>query len=118
MKEFLVTMVVFRDTTLEQVSRNLEDTPNQILGENEEMIKFYFHLFDFDSSGAIKLEELKLVIRCFCSEHLESSHSIVPPSEEEIETMFEAMNTKHTNQINFDEFKMFYQRLINESVTS
>lgn len=32
--------------------------------ENDEHIRFYFNMFDFDNTGKIELDEMKIVIRC------------------------------------------------------
>jgi Ca2+-binding EF-hand superfamily protein len=157
MKDFLIAMVVFRNTTNEELFRtrpsasvgNLEEGQRQdeveagaeVEDEEQEIIRFYFDLFDFHGTGAIGLDELKLVIRCFCSSGVtqpgaalvlaledtegatttgtggvgaggDGAPVAVVPSEDEIEAMFRTMKKEHKEFITFEEFRLFYRTLL------
>jgi Ca2+-binding EF-hand superfamily protein len=132
MKDFLIAMVVFRNTTNEELLNALPsvavpvatDEAEDEEGEEErEIIRFYFNLFDFHGTGAIGLDELKLVIRCFCSSALpvvalgetEDAHhapGVMVPTEDEIEAMFRTMKRERREAINFEEFQIFYRTLL------
>ncbi len=87
--------------------------------DEEEIIRFYFNMFDFDNTGTIDLDELKLVIRCICTDHSNTNTKVEydAPTESDIVAMFEAMNTKKTGTIDYEEFKTFYNTLLITSST-
>jgi hypothetical protein len=124
MKDFLVAMVVFRNASQEEIvqaassaSPPLGDPLEDREGRETDLIRFYFDLFDLNHEGAIGLEELKLVLRCFCSRGNGGERSLDPrpPSEEDIESMFRAMSRDSTDSITFTEFQLFYQTLLASS---
>lgn len=90
-------MVAFRDSGEDEI-------------ENEEdaTIKFYFNMFDVDGTGKISLDELKLVVGSIT--RVEDGQGQISPSD--IEALFEAMDTKKTGDIDFEEFKQFYQMIM------
>lgn len=90
-------MVAFRDSDEDKI-------------ENEEdaTIRFYFNMFDIDGTGKISLDELKLVVSSIS--RVEDGQTPISPSD--IQALFEAMDTKKTGDIDFDEFKQFYQMLM------
>jgi hypothetical protein len=126
-------MVVFRNTSHEELVRPGPLSPpsssspaaplpqDDTLPESQdtELIRFYFDLFDLNHEGAIGLEELKLVLRCFCSSGGGGERSIDPnpPSEEDIESLFWAMRRDQRDLVTFPEFQLFYQTLLHSSST-
>jgi hypothetical protein len=122
-------MIAFRDTTEPQPPPSLTPTVSPAAEvevsageENEEMVRFYFNMFDFDRSGAIGLDELKLIIRCICTDHDQqlTSPAAAPATVEEsdVEAMFTAMATKNNDSIDYEEFKSFYLSLLLSSSSS
>jgi serine/threonine protein kinase len=98
LKEFLATMVAFRDSG--------EDI---IESEEDATIRFYFNMFDINGTGRITLEDLQLVIKSITRiEDLNEG----PTSATEIQSLFEEIDTKKTGDIDFDEFKQFYRMVM------
>jgi hypothetical protein len=125
LKEFLITMVAFRDTTNTTPDHDPShpSSPVEIqLDEKdheEELIQFYFNMFDFENTGQIALDEMKIVVRCIFADKYNHDKDTTDPNElptaNDIETMFENvlelsdLKTKET--INYEEFKLFYSNL-------
>lgn len=121
-------MVAFRDTT-----EPLPPSPRKpakfasstfpLAEENEELVRFYFNMFDFDHSGTIGMDELKLVIRCICTDQQSnamggtSSAPTILEEESDVEAMFAAMATKKNETIDYEEFKSFFYSLLVTSST-
>lgn len=98
LKEFLATMVAFRDSD--------EDI---IESEEDATIRFYFNMFDINGTGKITLDDLQLVIQSITRiEDLAEG----PTSSNEIQTLFKEMDVKNTGDIDFDEFKQFYRMVM------
>jgi Ca2+-binding EF-hand superfamily protein len=114
-------MVAFRDHTLHSPPSPLRTIPSSTspaLEENEELVQFYFQMFDFDHSGSIGLDELKLVIRCICSDGGGGSDGGLSLDERDVEAMFEAMAVKKNCTIDYEEFKRFYLALLVQHASS
>lgn len=103
------------------VSTNQEGTlpifNSKSFEDNEEIIRFYFNMFDFDNTGTIELEELKLVMRCICTDQSNTNPEYAIPTESDMEAIFEAMAIKNNKSIDYDEFKLFYNTLLMSSST-
>lgn len=104
--------------------------------ENDEHIRFYFNMFDFEHSGKIELDEMKIVIRCIFADMVNNqqqqpvhphrpvsslTHDYSSPQQDtvptihDIEMMFENIlqysNINSKKTINYEEFKLFYHNL-------
>lgn len=99
LKEFLATMVAFRESG--------EDI---IESEEDATIRFYFNMFDINGTGKISLDDLKLVVDCITRQEEDIAQG--PTSPTDIQTLFETMDIKKTGDIDFDEFKQFYQMVM------
>ena len=124
-------MVVFRDTNLhvnnyheyESTNDSNLTTNQQNTAESEEenedkLIRFYFNMFDFENTGKIALDEMKIVIRCIFADKSNVGDVNDQPTAYDIERMFELLlnrsDIKSNETINFNEFKLFYNNLIKE----
>lgn len=138
MKDFLVAMVIFRNaspwkTNFQSIISPIQSptissaipsssspdlVPSLINTEdndNNDIIQFYFNLFDLNHVDEIGLDELKLVLRCFCSSYSIDGGGMMmePPTEEEIDELFQSMQKNKNDKINYHEFQKFYENLMN-----
>jgi Ca2+-binding EF-hand superfamily protein len=91
-------MVAFRDS-------------GEDISEEDSTIRFYFNMFDVNGTGKISLDELQLVIGCI-TQLEDHTPSTTVTSLNDIQTLFETMDIKKTGDIDFDEFKQFYQMIM------
>jgi Ca2+-binding EF-hand superfamily protein len=92
-------MVAFRDS-------------GEDISEEDSTIRFYFNMFDVNGTGKISLDELQLVIGCITQLEDPTSQAAPVTSSNDIQTLFETMDIKKTGDIDFDEFKQFYQMIM------
>jgi Ca2+-binding EF-hand superfamily protein len=81
---------------------------DEVSDEEDSVVRFYFSMFDFDNHGKIGLDQMQLVVRCIFAD----TTGIEPPDSLDIQAMFEAMDTKKTGYIDFEEFKRFYETVL------
>jgi serine/threonine protein kinase len=104
LKEFLVTLVAFRDGDEED-----ED-------ENDATARFYFNMFDINDSGFIDLEELKLAVQCILLDDNNPRYmNSFKHGESDVESLFRAMDMSSDGKIDFDEFRAFYSTIMIQS---
>lgn len=129
LKDFLVTMVAFRDAAgemqHESFSADGEGPQNEgdAFGpeEAESVSRFYFNMFDVNNTGYIDPEELKLAVSCLFADEQQKADDLNSPhmqiSVPDIEAMFEAIDTSKTGRIDYGEFKAFYEAVLVNSTT-
>eukprot|EP00602_Paraphysomonas_sp_CaronLab_P010587 CAMPEP_0185036004 /NCGR_PEP_ID=MMETSP1103-20130426/28324_1 /TAXON_ID=36769 /ORGANISM="Paraphysomonas bandaiensis, Strain Caron Lab Isolate" /LENGTH=542 /DNA_ID=CAMNT_0027573351 /DNA_START=166 /DNA_END=1792 /DNA_ORIENTATION=- len=106
MKEFLLTMLAFKPSASEG---------GMDIDEREEAARLYFSVFDIDDSGTIDLHELRLVMGCLLQDDTLSpqllegtSPALAQHNAINIEELFDLIDVSHNGEIDFEEFKSFY----------
>mmetsp|Transcript_22186 Transcript_22186/g.32284 ORF Transcript_22186/g.32284 Transcript_22186/m.32284 type:complete len:633 (+) Transcript_22186:58-1956(+) len=103
LKDFLVTMVAFKDTD------EVEES------DTDAAVRFYFNMFDIDGTGSINIHELALVLSCIVADEsnpLYMDASQLEPTSEDIQHLFDVIDTNKTGTIDFEEFKAFYETVL------
>lgn len=73
----------------------------------DEIIKTSFKIIDKDNSGGIDMEELEQVMNRICSDIGGDA-----PTKEEIEKVFNTLDTDHNNKIDEEEFGLLIRDLL------
>mmetsp|Transcript_13963 Transcript_13963/g.20891 ORF Transcript_13963/g.20891 Transcript_13963/m.20891 type:complete len:631 (+) Transcript_13963:150-2042(+) len=106
LKDFLVTMVAFKEAETEEES------------DKDSAVRFYFNMFDIDGTGSINIHELALALSCIVADESNALYmdaSQLESTSEDVQHLFDAIDTKNTGTIDFDEFKAFYDTVLMNS---
>mmetsp|Transcript_2935 Transcript_2935/g.4448 ORF Transcript_2935/g.4448 Transcript_2935/m.4448 type:complete len:650 (+) Transcript_2935:131-2080(+) len=103
LQDFLLTMVALRESTA--CPEDIDDT--------DANIRLYFDLFDVDDNGTISVNDLMLALEClFRSDNSTTNQCIA----HDVNSLFETMDIHQSGQVDFNEFKEFYEAvLVNSS---
>ncbi|CAE7487487.1 CPK5, partial [Symbiodinium microadriaticum] len=138
LKDFLVTMVAFRDAArysgdyadalLDRANADGSHSRDAKEAEDEDdsAARFYFNMFDVNHTGCIDQDEMKLAVSCLFADEqqklfdadAENGHPRFQVSVPDVEALFEAIDTKKTGTIDFEEFQTFYQTVLINSTTN
>jgi len=80
--------------------------------------RFYFNMFDIDGTGSINIHELALALSCIVADESNALYmdaSQLESTSEDVQHLFDAIDTKNTGTIDFDEFKAFYDTVLMNS---
>lgn len=101
LKEFLLTLVAFRDGDDDK---------------DDAAARFYFNMFDINGSGQIDLEELKLVMQCILLDDNNPRYmNTLSHGEQDVESLFKVMDMSSDGLVDFNEFKAFYDTIMIQS---
>jgi Ca2+/Na+ antiporter len=107
---FMSLSAVFADSDLKAQSAEFYDSHGTPLTnmENPKLRKFlrpYFRRFDRDNSGEIDKTELKLLLESLGQK----------PTQQDVDTMMDQLDSDHSGAISFDEFVIAMQRVLSNS---
>lgn len=118
MKEFLLTMLAFRDVKEKgAVSHDSEDgVQNADFQQSfEASIKLYFQIFDLEQTGFVDFHDLKVAVGCFfldLSSPIRSSSDLYVQGMSRVESLMRGIEVSEDGKISFEEFNKFYNLLL------